>query len=252
VNSERILGISFFNGTPAEAVDYFLDAGGLLVTPPSPALANLKYDVDYRRAMQSATIALPDSELLTKVWKSATGRSLKKISGTDYLKALLGNTRFRNAADTFWIVGSDSAKQRTLDLLGKAGLSIDLSNIYTVPDPILENDRYQLLNQIEQLRPANIVIAIPGGPQVKLGSYLQEYAMHRPNVHCIGAALDFLTGEQNPIPNWAEHFGVAWLVRLSSQPRMILPRLGIAAAVAAMIMRYKSEMPPLQKRWADI
>ena len=31
-----------------------------------------------------------------------------------------------------------------------------------------------------------------------------------------------------------------------------VPRLGIAAAVAAMIMRYKSEMPPLQKRWADI
>src|SRR5947209_7000277 len=108
--TEQILGIPFFNGTATKAVDYFLEVGGLLVAPALPALINLKYDLEYRRAMQAASVAVPDSMLLTVMWKGATGRSLRKISGTEYLRTLLRHTKFRSAADTLWLVATESAK----------------------------------------------------------------------------------------------------------------------------------------------
>src|SRR3981081_4208069 len=86
---EKILGVSFFNGTAAEAVDEMNQAGGLLLSAASPALPQPRYDEDYRRAFQQANLAMPDSSLLVLLWKMATGRALRKPSGLSYLKCLL-------------------------------------------------------------------------------------------------------------------------------------------------------------------
>ena len=61
---ERILGISFFNGSVEEAVERHLSNGGAVVVPASPALVKLNYDQAYRSALQQADLVLPDSELL--------------------------------------------------------------------------------------------------------------------------------------------------------------------------------------------
>ena len=77
VAHERILGISFFNGTARSAVEHFRQIGGYMVAPASPALVKLNYDEEYRRALQQADLAIADSELLALVWKAATGRKTK-------------------------------------------------------------------------------------------------------------------------------------------------------------------------------
>ena len=50
------------------------------------------------------------------------------------------------------------------------------------------------------------MIAIGGGIQDKLGQYLLEHLDYRPAIHCIGAALGFLTGDQVRIPDWADKY----------------------------------------------
>ena len=89
IDHERVLGISFFNGTPAEAVEHLKLTGGLAVMPAAPALIKLNYDTDYRLALQKADLALADSSLLVLLWKLARRRRLNKISGITYLKCLL-------------------------------------------------------------------------------------------------------------------------------------------------------------------
>ncbi len=91
-----------------------------------------------------------------------------------------------------------------------------------------------------------------GGGQEKLAHYLRDYLLYRPSIHCIGAALGFLSGEEKAIPEWAERWRLGWLFRFFAQPGMVLPRIGIAFALARMIFKYRSELPPLKKRWADI
>ena len=54
-----------------------------------------------------------------------------------------------------------------------------------------------LLALIEQHRAADVIIAIGSGAQEKLGFYLRENLSYRPAIHCTGAALGFITGDQS-------------------------------------------------------
>ena len=69
------------------------------------------------------------------------------------------------------------------------------------------------------------MIAIGGGIQDKLGHYLLEQLDYRPAVHCIGAALGFLTGDQVRIPDWADKYYVGWFFRSARPAADLCPAL---------------------------
>ena len=104
-----------------------------------------------------------------------------------------------------------------------------------------------MLALVEQRQPRNVIIAIGNGPQEKLGVYLRDHLSYRPAIHCIGAALGFLTGDQVAIPNWADRFYLGWLLRLFAQPRIFIPRLTRAAALPWMLLKFGRELPSLRK-----
>jgi UDP-N-acetyl-D-mannosaminuronic acid transferase (WecB/TagA/CpsF family) len=226
IDYERVLGISFFNGTPAAAVEHLKLTGGLAVIPAAPALIKLNYDPDYRIAMQKADLALADSGLLVLLWKLVRRRLLRKISGIAYLKCLLSDCEIRKDEKLFWIVSSDTAKRKAIAWLQGRSFPIDADDCY-VADREAPEHAHALLFEIEKRRP-------------------------RPSIHCVGAALGFLTGEERPIPDWAERYHAGWFLRLMSQPRMLLPRIGIAFTLARMVFTYRSELPPLRERWTDV
>jgi N-acetylglucosaminyldiphosphoundecaprenol N-acetyl-beta-D-mannosaminyltransferase len=250
--SERILGISFFKGTALEAVEHFRQASGYLVAPAAPALLKLRYDEEYRHALQQADMAIPDSGLLVWAWKLAGGETLTKISGIAYLRCLLENF-LCDEGKTFWVVSSESAKVKASRCLIEKGFHVEEEDFHVAQDGGKTED-YSLLLKIEKLRPRDIVIAIGTGTQEKLGLYLRDYlqCQPRPRIHCIGAALGFLTGDQPPISDWADKHHFGWLARVVSQPRLLLPRIGIALALVRMILKYRSELPPLRKRWTEM
>jgi exopolysaccharide biosynthesis WecB/TagA/CpsF family protein len=249
--SERVLGILFFTGTVAEAVELHTRNGGYAVIPAAPALLKLNYDEEYRRAMQSADLALADSGLLVLLSRLATGRRLKKISGISYFKHLFQEGGIQAGQSTFWVFASTGAKEKAMGWLGGRGLRVEDKNCFVASAPSSSQD-YAILVRIEEDRPKHVVIAMAGGGQEKLALYLRDYLLYRPSIHCVGAALDFLSGEEKAIPDWAERSHLGWLVRLFAQPRMFFPRIGIALGLARMIFKYRSELPPLKKRWADI
>jgi len=248
---ERILGVSFFNGTAGDAVEHARHGGGLVVIPAAPALIKLKYDEEYRLALQRADLVLADSGLLALLWRLVSGRRLKKISGISYLKCLLADSEVRQKEKLFLIVSSDAAKRKAIDWLRERGFPIDPDDCHAA-GAAPHGQEHALLFEIEKRRPQHVIIALAGTGQEKLGVYLRDFLLYRPSIHCVGAALGFLTGIEHPIPEWAERFHLGWLSRLVSQPRMFLPRIGIAFILAGMVFKYRSEMPRLKPRWADV
>jgi len=248
---EQILGVSFFSGSVRDAVERARRVGGVVAIPAAPALLKLKYDEEYRLALQRADLVLADSELLTLLWRVASRRRLKKISGIRYLKCLLGDSAVRKEEKLFLIVSSTAAKNKAISWLRERGFPIDPGDC-NVAEFAAHGQEHALLFQIEKLRPQHVIIALAGTGQEKLGVYLRDFLLYRPGIHCVGAALGFLTGTERPIPEWAERFHLGWLSRLVSQPGMFLPRIGIAVALAGMIFKYRSEMPHLKTRWADV
>lgn len=249
---ENVLGVRFFNGAAAEAVDQLGRTGGYMVVPASPALIKLKYDEDYRHALQNADLALADSGLLVFLWRIATGHRLRKVSGIAYLRCLLERDNIRAAGNSFWVVSSDDAKDKAVEWLRSRDVHVNPENFHVTSRRGGSMEDHALLLQIEKQRPNHIVIALGPGTQEKLAHYLREYLLYRPNIHCIGAALGFLTGHERPIPEWAERHNLGWLFRLLSQPGMLFPRVGIAYVLAKMVFKYRAELPQLQDRWVDL
>ena len=92
--TNRMLGIDFFIGTPAEAVAQISKQGGLVVAPAAPSFVALQDDRDYRRAIADADLAIADSGWAILFWRLLRREKLTRISGLALFKALL-ETRMR-------------------------------------------------------------------------------------------------------------------------------------------------------------
>jgi UDP-N-acetyl-D-mannosaminuronic acid transferase (WecB/TagA/CpsF family) len=122
-----------------------------------------------------------------------------------------------------------------------------VSQIYVAPKYGRPIEDETLLALVRQIRPKHIVIAIGGGIQDKLGRYLLDRLDYRPAVHCIGAALGFLTGDQVRIPDWADKYYVGWFFRSVAQPTVFVPRFWSARRLPWLIFHWRDQLPPLEK-----
>jgi exopolysaccharide biosynthesis WecB/TagA/CpsF family protein len=245
--TEQILGVRFFNGPAIEIVDLVSRTGGMVVAPAAPSMVNLRYDRDYRDALAAAEFAIADSGWMVLLWKIRTGRRLTRISGFAYTKRLLEHETVRKANAVMWIVPSPSARDKLVALLRRREIPAADTNVYVAPRYARPVRDETLLDRIRHQRPAHIVIAVGGGVQDKLGHYLKDRVDYKPAIHCIGAALGFLTGDQIAIPDWADRLYLGWLVRLFAQPGIFIPRLWRARELPWLIIKYGEHLPPIHQ-----
>jgi UDP-N-acetyl-D-mannosaminuronic acid transferase (WecB/TagA/CpsF family) len=103
-------------------------------------------------------------------------------------------------------------------------------------------DRH-LIEKLQSLRPRHVVITVGGGTQERLGLYLKRNLDYLPAIHCIGAAIAFLSGDQVRIPNWADRLYLGWLFRCLSSPRRFVPRYFSAPQLIPLLWRYRDQLP---------
>jgi N-acetylglucosaminyldiphosphoundecaprenol N-acetyl-beta-D-mannosaminyltransferase len=244
----RILGLDFFGGTVARAVDAALTRRGLVVAPSGTCFSRLQRDEVYRSAMTQADLVLPDSGFMVLLWRLLRRERITRISGLAYLKELLSRTEFRTDRSILWVLPDEHATVTTISWLQDHGFFTTADDCYIAP--IYEPDVSDpvLLERVQSARPGHVVIALSGGVQEKLGFYLRDDAGYRPAIHCIGGALGFITGYQIAIPNWADRLYLGWLCRLLANPRRFLPRTLTALALPGLIMRHRENLPPLRTR----
>ena len=245
--TETILGIHFFNGTVDEAVDAMCASGGLLVVPSAPTLVKLSEDEDHRRALTSADMAIADSGAMVLLWRIFTGRRVERISGLKFLKHLVARLASRPDERVLWIVPSEQAHEKTIAWLRSVNL-IASADFYIAPRYAAHVRDDALVAKIDNHPPTHAVVGIGGGVQEKLGLFLKENLRARPSIHCIGAALAFLTGDQPPIPMWVDRFYLGWFLRLLRQPRVFGPRYLSALKLPLLIFRHGRELPPLAEK----
>jgi len=245
--THRILGIDFFDGSAKEAIDIMRTKGGLLVVPAAPALKDLDRSPDYRDALLNADLAITDSAFMVLIWNRLQTIPIKRLSGLEYLRELLLEPDVREPGNTLWIMASPVSAKRNLDWLAGQGIVIPEDNIYMAPmygnAPI---DDPALLERLNRLRPQHVVVTIGGGTQERLGLYLKRNLAYRPAIHCIGAAIAFLSGDQVHIPVWADKFYLGWLFRSLAEPKRYIPRYWDARKLLAIMLRNRSRLPDLR------
>jgi UDP-N-acetyl-D-mannosaminuronic acid transferase (WecB/TagA/CpsF family) len=246
IQTQQILGVRFFNGDADEAIAFMQRQGGYVVAPSGTCFARLREDETYRRAILSADLAIADSGLMVLTWRFFRGEKIQRISGLKYLKRLLEKLKGDATRGVCWVLPSERAQAKLIGWSRRATFSIRTEDCYVAPRYRLEIEDRNLLALIEERRPAHIVIAIGSGPQEKLGHYLRENLSYRLAIHCTGAALGFLTGDQVAIPDWADRFFLGWFFRLIAQPRTFIPRLMRGFELPWLIWRYRENLPPME------
>lgn len=241
----QILGVSFFVGEAGRAVEIGAQ-GGLVVVPAAPALIQLESDVEYRRALQNADLAITDSGFMVILWRLMTGERIQRVSGLEYLRLLLSRPDVKEPDSVLWVMPSPDSMRRNLQWLQSEGYSYKAHNCYIAPkyspESVVDDS---LVSMIDRLRPRHVIIALGGGTQEKLGLYLRQHCQSTPAIHCIGAAIGFLTGDQVRIPRWADQWILGWLFRCISDPGRFVPRYTKALRLSLVLWRYRSEMPTL-------
>jgi UDP-N-acetyl-D-mannosaminuronic acid transferase (WecB/TagA/CpsF family) len=244
--THRILGIDFFDGS-AQAAIAVMRNGGLLVIPAAPALKDLDHNLDYRESLLNADLAITDSAYMVLIWNRLQSKPIKRLSGLEYLRELLLEPDVRHPGNTLWIMASPVSAKRNLTWLAGQGITIPEDHIYMAPiygsgsisDPAL-------LERLNRLRPQHVIVTIGGGTQERLGLYLKRNLAYRPAIHCIGAAIAFLSGDQVHIPVWADRFYLGWLFRSIAEPKRYVPRYWGAFKLLPLMLRHRDRLPNLK------
>jgi UDP-N-acetyl-D-mannosaminuronic acid transferase (WecB/TagA/CpsF family) len=233
-----ILGIRYFDGSLDELLTE-ARKGGLIVVPAGPALAEMRQNNDYRHAVETATFAISDSSYMVLLWFLRTGEWLHRISGLQFLRALIQDPPFRRKGATYWVMPSPEDTRCNVAWLATAGIEVAEDQCYLAPkyspgqivDP-------ELVRKIEEKRPEYVVINIGGGIQEVLGSYLMESLSYRPTIVCTGAAIAFLSGRQSRIHPMVDTLMLGWFARCLHEPKRFIPRYLRAFRLFWILMQY--------------
>ena len=162
---------------------------------------------------------------------------------------VLQQPEVRLPGNTFWIMAGEKSATLNCAWLAEQGITVPASHVYQAPmygkcdgielaDPVL-------LETLQQLRPAHIVVTLGGGTQESLGLFLRKHLQFAPGIHCIGAAIAFLSGDQAPIPMWADRLYLGWLLRVIAAPNLYGPRYWAARKLFQLMLRYGASLPPI-------
>ena len=242
LNERLILGVNFYVGDVQGAIRR-LERGGLLVVPAAPALKDVAWNDEYREALTNADVAIADSAFMVLVWNLLEGDSIPRLSGLKYLKGLLQEDEVRTPGNTFWIMAGSASSQRNLDWLQSEGIDVPQKCVYHAPMYGSKVEDKELIERLQALRPKHVVITLGGGTQERLGLYLKRNLDYLPAIHCIGAAIAFLSGDQVRIPEWADRLYLGWLFRCISSPRRYVPRYFSAPQLVPLLWRYRGQLP---------
>jgi N-acetylglucosaminyldiphosphoundecaprenol N-acetyl-beta-D-mannosaminyltransferase len=240
---QQVLGVRFFVGDAQGAIDLVSERGGLVVVPSAPTLKNLPHDKSYRESILGADFAIADSALMVLIWNLVERNRIPKLSGLKYLRALVDQPEFRKAGNNFWVMPSPASAKRNLAWLRENGVEVADEDVYLAPlyGDVIEDK--ELLRRLEERKPKHIVMGIGGGTQERVGYYMKQNLSYLPCIHCIGAAIGFLSGDQVGIPVWVDTLGMGWLWRIFSDPARFGPRYWDARFLAPLLLKYR-DLPP--------
>jgi N-acetylglucosaminyldiphosphoundecaprenol N-acetyl-beta-D-mannosaminyltransferase len=216
-----------------EAVAQIIDRarsgeGGYVVTPNVDHVCVAQVNQAFRTAHRAAFLSLVDGTPLIWLAKLCGNPVPAKISGSDLIEPVC-----RSAAQHGLRVAMFGASPESLDK-AHAALLVQSPDLIVVskecpiyrPQPRSTELSQEFSDSFERLCASkpDIVFVAMGTPNQEL--FLGEFAERlAPAVLCgIGAGFDFLAGLKVRAPEWAQRFGLEWLVRLIQEPQRMWRR----------------------------
>jgi N-acetylglucosaminyldiphosphoundecaprenol N-acetyl-beta-D-mannosaminyltransferase len=195
----------------------------ILVTPNAGHLKSINTVKEISEIYSSADLSLIDGWPIAVAAKNASGKKVQRVTGSDLLPRLFSEL---NSDIRIGIIGgSNEMKIRQVLEAKYPNLNIQIIDTSQWSNSIYDIRR---LRELVQHNALSIVLLCLGHPkQELLAKELKNYdwAGSRPDwIMCMGATIDFLTGDQKRAPRIFQVIGLEWFFRLLTNPKKFSSR----------------------------
>lgn len=194
---------------------------GYAVTPNAHHLVRLEYDLALAAAYRTADYVVLDSRFVAHWLRWTTGVQWNVCPGSDLTAALFAQVI--RTEDPVVIVGGTRHQAHRLRLRhGLRHLAQHIPPMGFIGDPAA---REECLRFIERHSPFRFCLLAVGSPQQEiLAAGLRERGQAHGLALCVGASLNFLTGDEHRAPPWMRRWGLEWFHRLLQDPQRLTRR----------------------------
>jgi len=194
---------------------------GYVVTPNVDHLIRYHEDAGFRALYADASYVLLDSRFASYLLRLTRRVRLPVCTGSDLTAALFRDVIGKD--DRIVLIGASAAQAE--DVRRKFGLT-DLRHHNPPMGFIKDADAVEATLQfIEAASPFRFCFIAVGSPQQEVvAQRLRARGSARGMALCIGASIDFITGNERRAPRWMQRFGLEWAYRLSQNPRRLARR----------------------------
>ena len=197
------------------------DRYGFVVTPNADHLVRLHEDHAFRENYSKADFVLLDSRFLARWLRWTRRQYLRVCPGSDLTAALFNDVI--SCRDRIVVIGGTAKQAQQLrQRYGLQDLQQFIPPMGFIHDPVATAE---CLEFIEQHSPFRFCLLAVGAPQQeRIAALLKSRGVARGLTLCVGASLNFLTGEEKRAPAWLQRAGLEWLYRLLQDPRRLAVR----------------------------
>lgn len=178
---------------------------------------------DFKQALQTSDVLLPDGVSIVLAAKLLTGKVIKKIAGADLHQMCL-NLLNKKGGRCFYLGSS----QNTLDLIKKR-LEKEYPSIrvetYSPPykAEFSISDNQKMYDAIALFHPDVVFVGMTA-PKQETWIYKNQLNIDAKIICGIGAVFDFYAETKKRPPRWMIACGLEWLGRLVSDPKRLWKR----------------------------
>jgi N-acetylglucosaminyldiphosphoundecaprenol N-acetyl-beta-D-mannosaminyltransferase len=218
-NSLELLGYRVYTG----GKDYLSGMNGVVNTiNPHCYIVSLK-DKTYREALQNSDYLLPDGVGIQIASKILTGKSIKKIAGSDLHSAILKS--LNNDRGSCFYLGSSGQTLKNI----QQRLSLEYPGIRNgcmsppFREAFSEEENKKMFDAVNEFGPDVLFVGMTAPKQEKW-VYQNRDKLNVPLICSIGAVFDFYAGTiKRPGKFWIK-LGLEWFPRLLREPKRLWRR----------------------------
>jgi exopolysaccharide biosynthesis WecB/TagA/CpsF family protein len=194
---------------------------GYVVTPNVDHLIRFHDDPAFRSRYADADYILLDSQFLSHVFRLYKNRRIRVCTGSDLTARLFEKVIESN--DQIVLIGGTDAQARMLAERYKLqGIRHYNPPMNFVKDP---EEIDACVRFVEANSPFRFCFLAVGAPQQELlAQLLKTRGNAKGMALCIGASVNFLTGDEARAPLWMQRSGFEWLFRLMNDPKRLAKR----------------------------
>ncbi|MES9970983.1 MAG: WecB/TagA/CpsF family glycosyltransferase [Candidatus Thiodiazotropha sp.] len=182
-----------------------------------------RQSVDLKRAINEATLALPDGMPVYLIGKFRHSKEMEKISGPDFLHHIFDHTEGRMLRHFFY-GGTEEVLSKMIQNLEMQYPGCNIVGSISPPFREMSEEETSKHFQLMESKNAQIVWVGLGAPKQEL--WMHDNSKKLPGVIFmgVGAAFDFSAGNIARAPKWIQNCGLEWLHRLAQEPRRLWRR----------------------------